>query len=298
MHGRLIFKETPTNGGTDSGKGLSELRIDLPAGHDVRLAALPNGRYLSFAIGKWPEQSEAAQWRLYDLQKREFVASIPLPEACITATHCVSPDSQLVAMSSGRSVVIIDVESRALRATLGPFENDANGIAFSPNGRSVAISDLTGRLRVFDPRTGGELAAIRVPRKNNPGAVYSPDGKWIATGGADRIRMYDASTLQLVRTFQKSPDWTLHVDFSPDGRRILSGGKDGVARLWDVATGEMTLELPFVRNWIWNGQFSPTGDSLAVACEDVATAFHAGSIAACRRLDKKELPRLNIVRDE
>ena len=38
----------------------------------------------------------------------------------------------------------------------------------------------------------------------------------------------------MVRSFERPPRVTLGVAFTPDGKRALTGGGDGVASLWDV----------------------------------------------------------------
>ncbi len=38
---------------------------------------------------------------------------------------------------------------------------------------------------------------------------------------------------------QMGHDWVRAVAFSPDGRQVLTGSQDDVARLWDTATGQL-----------------------------------------------------------
>jgi WD40 repeat protein len=58
--------------------------------------------------------------------------------------------------------------------------------------------------------------------------------------------------------------------FAPDGR-LASAGKDGTARLWDLAGGApVTLHHP---DAVFAAAFSPTGDRLATGCADGAVRF-------------------------
>ena len=70
--------------------------------------------------------------------------------------------------------------------------------------------------------------------------LFSPDGRSFMTLGSDKrcgcgTRPPARRSADLMRRVAVAS-----VDFSPDGRLLLTGGMDGVARLWDVATGKPT----------------------------------------------------------
>jgi eukaryotic-like serine/threonine-protein kinase len=69
------------------------------------------------------------------------------------------------------------------------------------------------------------------------GIAASPDGKFFATASHDRnVKLWDARTRQLLRTFSQHQDVVWCVAFSPGAEYVASGGGDGV-RVWDTATG-------------------------------------------------------------
>lgn len=64
--------------------------------------------------------------------------------------------------------------------------------------------------------------------------AFSPDGKTILTGSADKtVRLWDLHG-NTVQEFKGHTDSVYSVAFSPDGKTILTGSYDKTARLWDL----------------------------------------------------------------
>ncbi len=114
-------------------------------------------------------------------------------------------------------------------------------VAFSPDGKAVAMAANGNTVQAWDPATGDTIG----PPIKHPGQVYSvafsPDSKTLLTGCADKkARLWDAATGRPIGSPLAHGAAVSLVAFSPDGRTVFTAGyagNEGRVQLWDTASG-------------------------------------------------------------
>jgi WD40 repeat protein/class 3 adenylate cyclase len=89
--------------------------------------------------------------------------------------------------------------------------------------------------------------------------AYSPDGRYVLTsvGRPDnKAQLWDAQTGEVVREFTH-PDGVISGTFSPDGKYVLTGSRDQIARLWELQTGNEIRQFLGHTDRIISTVFSP-----------------------------------------
>ena len=117
-------------------------------------------------------------------------------------------------------------------------------------------------------RAGNELVLEEFSQY--PVAVaFSPNGRLIATGDSfGKVKVFDANTGRLERTFPGQQDVVSWVAWSPDGTRIASAGADSTARIWNLENGSEELALVGHTKWVAVVAWSPDGRRLVTGSLD------------------------------
>jgi WD40 repeat protein/tRNA A-37 threonylcarbamoyl transferase component Bud32 len=179
-------------------------------------------------------------------------------------------DGTLLASGTGDEIAIWDVASGQRKAIMHGHQGFVQKFEFSPTENVLASWGSDNTARLWDVETGRELLCLRGHRRSDrstfPEIAFNADGTLLATGGSDAtIKIWDMhagdalpssasingagdnenealSSGQAIPDYRQDLDWlfghkagVIDVDFTPDGKSLVSCSQDGTVKLWDLA---------------------------------------------------------------
>lgn len=159
------------------------------------------------------------------------------------------------------------------------MENGFASVAFSPQTKFVALSEINGTIHLWDLVAAKEVYHLAGARPEiyaySVEIVFSPDGKQLIARASYRLmQLWDMVEGKELRRFQISKNrpgdfYTGNLAFSPDGLRIISPGQAGTVRQLDTKNGK-EVELPVSRHrgLVETLALSPDGTTVVTQSHD------------------------------
>jgi WD40 repeat protein len=211
-------------------------------GEVTGLAFRPGGRVLVSA-------SEDRTARLWDVPSGKAIGP-PLHHATPVWALAVSPDGRWIATAARD-----DEAARVWDAATGqpwkytfPHTRVVRTVAFSPDSQTLLTGGEDKLIALWSVASGRRLARFR-HRSQVRNVAFSRDGRrFLATGGR-RAAVWeippDTEGVELTEPLRQF-SYASPIDasaFSPDGQVVLTGSRDGLARLWHVPSDRLLATL-------------------------------------------------------
>ena len=150
-------------------------------------------------------------------------------------------------------------------------DSAVTSMAFSPDGKMLAVGFENGSVQLRDPRTGRKLAPVKLGSRKGEGSfAFSPDGKTLAVGvvsGAghgSKVDLFNVKTRKLTLALPMSVSQIYSLAFSPDGKALaIAGGTFLVLLNLDT---RVSIYVPdHAPHDMIGGVYNPTGEASYVS---------------------------------
>ncbi len=224
-------------------------------GHDkpvTTVAYSPKGTWLVSSDPATRGIPNGINHRIWNATTGDPIADLTAPARThtIRTGFAFSPDDQFFVSSDPDQVIHVrDVRTGEKRVQLDGTNSYLTSLAFSPGGDRIAgaFSWPWGDgdyLKVWNAKTGAVLFAIRGRSGGwTPRVVFSPDGSRVMVPVERNIRTWDARTGGDPHEMYGHTSTVAFTEYLPNGKRIVSGGRDGTLKIWNADVGEELLSL-------------------------------------------------------
>ncbi|MGH7223037.1 MAG: hypothetical protein ACRELF_07405, partial [Gemmataceae bacterium] len=181
----------------------------------------------------------------------------------------ISPDSRYLAFGGPATpLTVCELATGKRLRELAPPQGILSGLAFTPNGRFLAVDEYT-RIRLFGVVSGKEMRKLPVTTGTRNQLVFSPDGRTLAAVGGYTINLWDMAGQRRLHPPVGHEAGVQAMVFFPDGKRLVSADYDHGMIVWDLASGR-SLARRRNNNYSVSLTVADDGDSVRFAGYDVA----------------------------
>ncbi len=221
---------------------------------------------------------ELRGWEWHYLKRHRFGGLPPLRHTSDMYDLAMSRDGRQLAVGGDDGTVKIwNVGTWEESLTFPAHRQKIHRLAFSPDQLQLATGSWDETVKIWDARTGRLIQTL-----DHGIAVfslaYSPDGRWLVSGGGSVVKVWDTSTWQLYRNLPGHSGDIQCLRFSPDSGILAVSSADRSVNLVNTETWSTFTSLQGHAATALGMAFSPDGKQLAVACGRFFIAGEEGEV--------------------
>jgi WD40 repeat protein len=180
--------------------------------------------------------------RLYDVRSGQRERVIEQHADGVMDLAFSADGTKLASASRDKSARVFDTRSGAMLASFLGHEEPVFGVAWAADGKRVLSAGLDRKVRVWnvsDAKQVGEITGFGA----EPFRLEASEGFLFSSCADGVVRQYGLEKRDLVRAYEKAPDWVYCIASDPKHHRLAAGCYNGEVRVWDTASGKLVSKF-------------------------------------------------------
>ena len=179
-----------------------------------------------------------------------------------------SPDGKQIASGSfDKTLKFWNVSDGSLIRSINAHQEAIVALAYSHSGKLVATASDDKTTKLWDPLTGSLRETLSEGDEHVQAVAFSPDDHFLIAGGSDKnmigeflqeftgdahrnkgitMRLWDIEKGIVIQRFAEHGNDATDMEFSPDGKTIVSGSADQTVLVWSLSKDSFS-EVPLRR---------------------------------------------------
>ena len=170
-------------------------------------------------------------------------------EEAVVSFVLTNKGDKLLTAGGDHKAMLWDVNTGNLLKSFKGHRDLIYDVAFSHDQSKLLTASRDGWVYVWEVETGKRLSAIKMDNDQSTYtpvyvARFSPNDLYVFTGVSEGIvKMWEIDTGREVRELIGHTDLITDIEFSLDGKSIISTSRDKSVRYWDLATGMQSIKI-------------------------------------------------------
>ena len=179
-----------------------------------------------------------------------------------------SPNTrQLVSGSTDKTATVWSIKSGRALLRLEGHQSWVQRVAYSSDGSHITTGSFDRSVKIWDASSGACLHSLDLGEDVH-NITFPRGGTLLAVQLKDTGAICDVHTGICVATLWHEGGVNIQLSLSHQSDRVITGTRDGKAKIWKAATGEELLELNEHKHEINHVAFSPDDAEVATASSD------------------------------